>query len=179
MNREINFRFWDEKTKRFYYLYLNEIIGLERTISVPKNVIIQQYTGLKDSKGKEIYEGDIMASRGNYYTDSRTKNGKPIDIYCVVVWNKKSSRFGFKPIDEYLEQLKKPINPELDSVWSCDLDGFKEVIGNVFENPKLLHSRKNIDIPENNKYDDGYVTCPSCEEKSWDGRECYECNFQG
>ena len=37
MNRTINFRMWDINTKRFYYMYLDELIGLTRTISIPKD----------------------------------------------------------------------------------------------------------------------------------------------
>jgi hypothetical protein len=67
-NREIKFRVWDKEDLcwidsshlRINYdgvLYLPYGIAPERNT---KRFIIQQYTGLKDSQGVEIYEGDII-----------------------------------------------------------------------------------------------------------------------
>ena len=60
MYNRFNFRMWDINTKRFYYMYLDELIGLTRTISIPKEATIQQYTGLNDSNDVPIYEGDLI-----------------------------------------------------------------------------------------------------------------------
>ena len=85
------------------------------------DVILMQSTGLKDKNGKEIFEGDII------------KNGQ--DVMCM----KKHNTLGF-----YIEEKGK-----VEFIADCaDLEEFEEdakevannieIIGNVYENPKLL-----------------------------------------
>lgn len=101
---------------------------------------IEQFTGLKDSKGQDIYEGDIMASRGDYMTDVCDEDGNYPDLHNVVVWSTKYTRFGLLPVDEYNSVLKSGGNPSDQHLWSCSLTAFREVIGNVRQNPELFTS---------------------------------------
>jgi hypothetical protein len=101
---------------------------------------VMRWTGKADSLGNDIYEGDIMASRGNYITDECDNNGNFLDLYNVVVWNKKMTRFALKPIKEYLAHINNPPCSELDHPWVCSITTFKEVVGNVYQNPELLKS---------------------------------------
>ncbi len=79
----------------------------------PDDVILMQYTGYKDMKGKEVYEGDIV----RYYDD----------IYEVRwIW------VGF-----YLRSIQDDSFDELATT-----ENFIEVIGNIYENPELLNDEK-------------------------------------
>ncbi|WP_416861217.1 YopX family protein [Helicobacter ganmani] len=85
------------------------------------NVIdIEFYTGFKDSKGKKIYEGDIV------------RFGKDEEIYRFVISFKNGC---FNAIDE------KECN-----IMPITLFGHSEyytILGNIHENPELLESLEN------------------------------------
>ena len=76
---------------------------------------VGQFTGLHDANGKEIYEGDILRI-------SVSQNG-----IAEVKWNTKCAMF--------VEQMKN------SSQW-YNLEGRKEIIGNIHDNPELLKGEK-------------------------------------
>ena len=80
--------------------------------------IIQQYTGVKDKNGKEIYEGDIVSFQ---YRDEGLFNGVIglDDMYLGYSVQDSKAFFGSMQITyDNTEELN--------------------VIGNIFENPELL-----------------------------------------
>ena len=122
MTREIKFRAWDKKQK-CYFANLQRQYFFKKVIELFNKAtgrfVVEQYTGLKDKTGKEIYEGDIV---------------KFEDAIFAIGWNNKHARFGFDPI--------KGCDISMNfSMKEC------EVIGNIHENPELLYQKtiKTID----------------------------------
>ena len=66
MNRQLKFRVWGNEQKKFEYFELNNITVPDRLLTQDK-FPIQQFTGIKDCKGVEIYEGD----RIEFYSKDR------------------------------------------------------------------------------------------------------------
>lgn len=143
MNREIKFRVWDVENKEM--LEVQEL-DFEPTfyggrIAIrpdqyndyfdTEDMILMQYTGLKDKNGKEIYEGDIVKAyfkKGAWkYNDKNYCGYKNGDVqYCVD---------GFIL---YIENYKEKIYP-LSSFGDNDGNiNELEVIGNIYDNPELL-----------------------------------------
>lgn len=122
--RDIKFRCWDTVNKEMLDIqelnYEDSYNGqpMIRTTMYndyfdTEDMILMQYTGLKDKNGKEIYEGDIVKIK---------------DELCIVEYNYNS--FGLKVIDK-----TKPYNWVEFIVCKC------EVIGNIYENKNLLEEK--------------------------------------
>ena len=118
--REIKTKAWDGKSWREdFYLdrhgkpFLSDYCS-EGEPHTPVDWDIVQFTGLLDSKGKEIYEGDIIS------------NGRGDGWSAVVVWNENQCGFyikwnlGYSPLSGNARK----------SIW--------EVIGNIHQHPDLL-----------------------------------------
>ncbi len=87
--------------------------------------IVQQFTGLLDINGKEIYEGDILQfrKRGGIISDCS-------DYIDAIKWNDKFYCWGFqKELDAlgFYSCFEKMWNPK--------------IIGNIFENPELIEKK--------------------------------------
>lgn len=121
--RELKFRAWSNEHNRYCDLVKmdedDRWYGYIYTCAIyltTKDIVLEQYTGLKDKNGREIYEGDIVDYVG--------------ECTCVIQYEDEGARFihrdisddfpfGFNGLEEYNGKLF-------------------EVIGNIHENPELL-----------------------------------------
>ena len=136
--REIKFRAWLIKRKAMAGVYTLGLTGIEyTTVSVNKellsgvgkeDMVLMQYTGLKDKNGVEIYEGDICKDDVGHFME--IKFGElPLDKGgdCVCTYQsfyaKDHGKLGETPYYE------------------CNqIENWFEVIGNIYENEDLISS---------------------------------------
>lgn len=110
--REIKFRAWDKNKKNWESSFSISNEGLFMRLGIGQKsdeMVIQQFTGLLDKNGKEVYEKDVVRieevpnNNRSYFSDK------------VVEWR------GFQLYPFCLNHIAS-----------------REVIGNVFENPELI-----------------------------------------
>ncbi len=144
MNKKLKFRVWDHINKEYLkelsplywhvpYSFTGEDIEGEANLYnlsdlINKEYLVEQYTGTKDSNGKELYEGDIVnvtfIGVGNYI--------------CKIKCD--SMEFGFYVLPE------SPIS------FPTKIRGIPlelTIIGNVLQNPELLTEAVNPNKLEN------------------------------
>jgi len=127
MNNRLKFRVWSVNDRRFIksiyhdhadcYIFINAMYGNPVILSKygdeveldEKDYVIQQYTGLKDKNGNEIFEGDVIRGMHNF---------GPAGFHltnCSISW---SNELGYQ--------------------WNYWDISTIEVIGNIFDNQELL-----------------------------------------
>lgn len=127
MKREIKFRAWDIINKIIIASdSVNHLVEFDGTVWENKgmhesdmlferdNLILMQFTGIKDVKGNEIYEGDII------------KSSYGSKLYQVEF--KKSTWWATAIPQTYRGQKLHIIN--------------SEIIGNIYQNPELISITK-------------------------------------
>lgn len=133
---EIKFRVWDKKYNKmssFEFMQSRNVFALadgllpEQFIILPKheNVVLMQYTGLKDKKSKDIYEGDII----RYDEDESINHWVAGEVAQILSL---PGRFTARisPFEKFNGSNQNMLNEEFqDSV---------TIIGNIYENPELL-----------------------------------------
>jgi uncharacterized phage protein (TIGR01671 family) len=147
MDRELKFRVWDN----LYQYFADQPDGKGAGISLtgelvyagdnsfemydcdkdpslkkfdrPERFVVEQFTGLKDSNNKDIYEGDIVKalSSDNKYLS-------------IVRWDDGDGRWAFQSL------LSKSMSYCYNLTYGCSR---WEIVGNIHENPELLDKSRN------------------------------------
>ena len=133
MTREIKFRAWDIQFKRMKVTGM----GINGGVLAGEDVVIEQFTGLKDKTGREIYEGDIVLVE-DHWTERICDDGSGPREFAphlapVVFFD---SAFGAM-VNELGDCLCEGFHSFSDLAGDIGLEKL-EVIGNVHENPELL-----------------------------------------
>lgn len=142
MSRELKFRGWGKKQKKYVDVQVVRfgLNGLPVQIEVKDSkemsvaiysasadeYVLEQYTGLKDKNGKEIYEGDfvkqlVYALDGNERTTTWVARWNN-DSFCYDLYRISGALYGTSMLA------------------GCKSEDC-EVIGNIHENPELLEEK--------------------------------------
>ena len=85
MNRQLEFRIYN---RRFDKWITGVFRDISRVFPNEKDLIIQQYIGIKDSKQIKIFEGDILTFCG--YNSGKFQ----------VIWMLQEAKFGFQSLND-------------------------------------------------------------------------------
>lgn len=133
--REIMFRGWNKKNKKWLYGYYfayhgNHFISPDAKVNpldtyedyVVDADTVGQFTGMKDANGVKIFEGDII--------------GGDVCIH-VIQYNEEKSRFdGVRPLPPERQHLSLLSQFDINQDWIDEYG--KVIIGNVHENSELI-----------------------------------------
>ena len=128
--RQFKFRAWSNEHNRYCdFVTLDEDgrwIGWIKGSGVyltTADIILEQYTGLKDNDGKEIYEGDVL-----WWEHYNGMNGKMYEHKAEVYYDEKLAEYFVSYADTSLGELIMEEEVYINT--------------NIHENPELLGGKE-------------------------------------
>lgn len=176
MNRIIKFRAWNKKENKWQHKEACDILGemvllggWMSAVSIKdlNEIVVLQYTGIRDKNGIEIFEGDIVVQDCYVWFDE----GKP-NYRGTVEWIYSQWQVVAHCINSEKRGISSGINEGLNDA------GFDEntnsdwiVVGNIFDNPEMILKQPIwycIDCGHTWSHDDS--ACPECGALNFERR---------
>lgn len=128
-NRIIKFRVWNEEDNSWCGKAYPGVAIDKNDYDKLEKLIFQQFTGLLDKNGKEIYEGDIVKEG---YCQGRAEI-----VFTDGGFFSKDLKHSW---EEFLEEDVNTYEECRSFICSSRVEDM-EIIGNIFENPEFLNKR--------------------------------------
>ena len=135
--RDIKFRIWNDVSKQMYYMDSPfwhdeyDMLAFEGDTPSPGTSELMQYTGVTDSNGQEIWEGDVVTIPGRYPYFDLEMTSEP-NYVGVIRWIDAGFCFVLVCVNKAKHGISNGVSDLLES------DNHFVVIGNIYENAELL-----------------------------------------
>jgi uncharacterized phage protein (TIGR01671 family) len=134
--KTLKFRAWSESQKEWHYFTPENISTYKQTfeIHILNGDEFYLFTGLLDKNGKEIYEGDVLRSHSELFSNfGQYPTGKYATTIYQVLWVKDG--WGHKTLASKTQVIGH------ESKGLSVMASLTEIIGNIYEHPELLKER--------------------------------------
>ena len=131
MTREIKFKAWEKDEKRWLEadeLFLSIKNGELSGWQAGENWILNQYIGLKDRNGNEIYEGDILKWTAPHL-DITEETTELSEVFFANGAFCRKTRRGLSTFIDMFREFEVNNDGILEN---------EEIVGNIYQNPEIL-----------------------------------------
>jgi hypothetical protein fuD12_02509 len=141
--REIKFRIWDINARKWLKSFNIDLLDIPKFNLAEVN----QYTGLKDMREKEIYEGDILLSSNENgiflisinFGDSNIEDSNILTCFQIKI---EKTLAGSQYLEYFNNNLIKLINKYNIPIEEYNNEKYISdgwwILGNIYQNPELI-----------------------------------------